>query len=70
MTIKTVEKNALMQDLAVLKQDHRDLDLAITNMAEQLQSNQLEITRLKKQKLKLKDSIAKLESRLIPDLHA
>jgi len=70
MTITTQEKNALVQELAVLKQDHRELDLAITDMAEQLQANQFEISRLKKQKLKLKDAIAKLESKLIPDLHA
>ena len=68
--MNTTEKNSLIQELAVLKQDHRELDLAISEMAEQLQSNQFEITRLKKQKLKLKDAIARLESKLIPDLHA
>ena len=68
--MNTIEKNSLIQELAVLKQDHRELDLAISEMAEQLQSNQFEITRLKKQKLKLKDAIARLESKLIPDLHA
>ncbi|MCH2189541.1 MAG: DUF465 domain-containing protein [Gammaproteobacteria bacterium] len=70
MTITNLEKNALVQELAVLKQDHRELDLAITDMADKLQANQFEISRLKKQKLRLKDAIAKLESKLIPDLHA
>lgn len=70
MTLHTTEKNSLIQELAVLKQDHRELDLAIADMAEKLQANQFEIGRLKRQKLKLKDAIAKLESKLIPDLHA
>ncbi|MBX2848249.1 MAG: DUF465 domain-containing protein [Acidiferrobacterales bacterium] len=70
MTVTTNEKHVLLQELAQLKQDHRDLDLAITHMAEQVQNNQFEIGRLKRQKLKLKDAIARLESKLIPDLHA
>jgi len=70
MTIRSTEKNSLIQELAILKQDHRELDLAITDMAEKLQANQFEVGRLKRQKLKLKDAISKLESKLIPDLHA
>ncbi len=70
MTITENDKNGLIKELALLKQDHRNLDIAIDQMAEQLQANQFEISRLKKQKLKLKDSIARLESKLIPDLHA
>lgn len=69
MSTKSEEK-VLLQELAVLKQDHRALDLAIQELADKLQGNQLEIKRLKKQKLKLKDSIARIESSLIPDLHA
>lgn len=69
MSTKSEEK-VLLQELAVLKQDHRALDLAIKELADKLQGNQLEIKRLKKQKLKLKDSIARIESSLIPDLHA
>lgn len=59
-----------MQQLAELKQDHRELDIAIQELATQLNSNQLEVSRLKKQKLRLKDSITRLESNLIPDLSA
>jgi hypothetical protein len=70
MQLDKAEKQALITALAELKQEHRDLDLAITNMAERVHANQLEIGRLKKQKLRLKDAIARLESRLIPDLHA
>ena len=70
MTFNNIEKNALVQELALLKQDHRELDIAITEMAEELQKNSFEISRLKREKLKLKDAIARLESKLIPDLHA
>ena len=70
MTFNYIEKNALVQELALLKQDHRELDIAITEMAEELQKNSFEISRLKREKLKLKDAIARLESKLIPDLHA
>jgi len=70
MQLNSGEKQLLMQSLAELKQEHRELDIAIQEMAEKVQSNQLDIGRLKKQKLKLKDAIARLESKLIPDLHA
>ena len=70
MTIRSKDKNSLIQELAILKQDHKELDIAISDMGEKLQANQLEVGRLKRQKLKLKDAIAKLESKLIPDLHA
>jgi len=70
MNITKNETQRLIQELAELKQDHRELDIAISEMAEKVESNQLNIGRLKKQKLKLKDSITRLESKLIPDLHA
>ena len=60
----------LVQELAMLKQQHRELDLSITELDERVNTNQLEIKRLKKQKLLLKDAISRLESSLIPDLHA
>ena len=70
MSRKQNEKEMLIQELAELKQEHRELDLAIQQISEQVDDNQFEISRLKKQKLKLKDGIARLESSLIPDLHA
>ena len=60
----------LLQELAELKQEHRELDLSIQNLTEEVNANQIEVGRLKKQKLKLKDAISRLESDLIPDLHA
>ncbi len=60
----------LAQQLAELKEEHRDLDEAIRGMAEDAWVDQLRIRRLKKRKLKLKDWIKRLESQLIPDLDA
>ena len=70
MQITKSDKQRLLQALAELKQKHRNLDLAIQEMAEKVHANQLEVSRLKRQKLTLKDSIARLESKLIPNLHA
>jgi hypothetical protein len=56
--------------LAELRQEHRDLDAAIEQLAQAVGRDELQITRLKKRKLLLKDTIARLESKLIPDLDA
>jgi hypothetical protein len=56
--------------LAELRQEHRDLDAAIEQLATSLGCDELQITRMKKRKLLLKDTIARLESKLIPDLDA
>jgi hypothetical protein len=60
----------IAQKLAELREEHRDLDQAINRLAEEPWVDQLRLRRLKKRKLKLKDWIAQLESRLIPDLDA
>lgn len=70
MQVKKSEKQGLIQAVAELKQEHRSLDISIQEMAEKVHANEIEIGRLKRQKLKLKDAILKLESKLIPDLHA
>jgi hypothetical protein len=56
--------------LAELRMEHRDLDAAIDQLASAIGRDELQLTRLKKRKLLLKDHIARLESRLIPDLDA
>jgi hypothetical protein len=56
--------------LMILRQDHRDLDLKITELVNSGCPAQFEISRLKKRKLVLKDQIARLHSKLIPDLLA
>mgnify|MGYP005838696217 CR=1 FL=1 len=60
----------IARQLAELREEHRDLDEAIAQLAGDPSVDQLRLRRLKKRKLKLKDWIACLESRLIPDLDA
>jgi hypothetical protein len=60
----------LMHQLTQLRVEHRDLDAAIDRLATDIQADELAIKRLKKRKLLIKDSITRLESRLIPDLDA
>jgi hypothetical protein len=56
--------------LSQLKTEHRDLDAMIARLAMDPGNDELELKRLKKRKLFLKDTIALLESQLIPDLDA
>ncbi len=63
--IKDVKKR-----LAELKTQHRDLDDEINHLVESTPFDQLEVQRLKKRKLALKDQIKKLESDLLPDIIA
>lgn len=53
-----------------LRQEHRDLDAAIDAMISSGSFNQLQVQRLKKRKLILKDEITKIEDQLIPDIIA
>ena len=61
---------AVRGELVRLRQEHRDLDAAIDALASQLQSDSLQMQRLKKRKLALKDRISALEDRLLPDIIA
>ncbi len=56
--------------LEALRSEHRDLDEVIAQLAERAAFNQLQLQRLKKRKLVLKDLITKLESQLLPDIIA
>ena len=56
--------------LEVLRREHRDLDEAIHALAAQSPGSSLTIQRLKKQKLALKDRIARLEDEITPDIIA
>ena len=56
--------------LVELRLEHRDLDDAISRLASSIEADELSIKRLKKRKLRIKDMITTLESRLIPDLDA
>ena len=61
---------ALRAKLAALKSEHRDLDDVITTLAQRAPFDQLELQRMKKRKLLLKDQISKIESELLPDIIA
>ncbi len=62
------DRDSLLRRLHELRSEHRDLDTVIARLAaEQGSLDQLQVQRLKKRKLMLKDEIAWLENRLIPD---
>lgn len=56
--------------LAMLRTEHRDLDAAIEALTAAGSTDQLQIARLKKRKLRLKDQIAVVEDQLLPDIIA
>jgi hypothetical protein len=64
-----LDVEALKAKLATLKTEHRDLDEAIARI-DQAAFNPVDLQRLKKRKLALKDLIAKVESQLLPDIIA
>lgn len=63
-------EDVLRVKLEVLRQKHRDLDEAIAALQETGPSAQLTILRFKKEKLRLKDQIARIEDELTPDIIA
>ena len=65
-----IDTESLALKLMELKVEHRDLDEVIDQYIKTGQVDNLLIKRLKKRKLQLKDFIARIESRLIPDLNA
>lgn len=66
-TTDPTELARIAHRLAELRVEHRDLDLAIDRLHENITADELAIKRLKKRKLQLKDTIIRLESALIPD---
>jgi len=64
------ENTKQKQRLAHMKAQHRTLDGVITEMKAAPGHNQLEIQRLKKEKLALRDQISRLEAILFPDIIA
>lgn len=59
-----------MEKLRQLRIEHRDLDDVIERLTLDIHVDELQLKRLKKRKLMLKDQISRLESELIPDLNA
>jgi len=64
------EQATLRARLEALREEHRDLDEVIGRLSESPLYNQLQIQRLKKRKLVLKDLMSRIEDRLIPDIIA
>ena len=59
-----------IERLRQLRIEHRDLDDVITRLSMDFNVDEIQMKRLKKRKLLLKDQITRLESKLIPDLNA
>lgn len=65
-----MEEGELEAKLIALKQEHRDLDDAITAVSRAGTFDQLQVQRMKKRKLVLKDAIQQIEDQLLPDIIA
>ncbi len=65
-----MDSSEIARKLVELKVEHRDLDQVIERLSVDRATDELQIKRLKKRKLAIKDMIAWLESKLIPDLDA
>ena len=64
------DQEKLRERLVILKAEHRDLDDAILALSQRSTPDMLQLQRLKKRKLQLKDEILKTESQLLPDIIA
>jgi hypothetical protein len=64
------DEESLRAKLSELTQEHRDLDMAIAALIASGANDQIQLTRLKKRKLQLKDQIARVEDQLLPDIIA
>jgi len=68
--IDEASQQAIRQRLEELKVEHKDLDEIIQRLAIDPLVDQLQLRRMKKRKLALKDMISRLQSKLIPDIEA
>ena len=68
--IATTDVEVVRQRIDELHLEHRDLDDVISRLAQNPIQDQLQLQRLKKRKLHLKDQIAQLERQLTPDIPA
>ena len=69
-TENTPEKEELRRRLKARQSEHRDLDDVIARISNEAPFDQLQIQRLKKRKLVLKDEISRLEDLIVPDIIA
>ena len=68
--MQSLDQSEIVSRLHQLRLEHRDLDAAIERLSPDIGMDELQLRRLKKRKLFIKDAIARLESKLIPDLDA
>lgn len=64
------ESAELQERITRLQEEHRDLDVAINALAASSAVDQVQLARLKKRKLKLRDEIVLLQDQLLPDIIA
>ena len=64
------DQDILRRRLADLETEHRDLDDVIDRVTDAVTYDQLQVQRLKKRKLRLKDEIARIRALLVPDIIA
>lgn len=67
---RSMDEKEIVRRLEAVRTEHRDLDTAIDALLATGTSDQLQVARLKKRKLMLRDEIAQLEDQLIPDIIA
>ena len=70
MAMAEEKTKSIQKRIMELQIEHRDLDEIVTRLSQDPLVDQLQLTRLKKRRLQLKDQIARLKSQLIPDLDA
>ena len=68
--MQAIDTAETVRRLTELRLEHRDLDAAISRLGADRGADELQLKRLKKRKLRIKDMIAWLEDQLIPDLDA
>jgi hypothetical protein len=68
--MQAIDTAEAVRRLAELRSEHRDLDAAIAGLVALRAGDEMQLRRLKKRKLRIKDMIAWLEDQLIPDLNA
>ena len=69
-TLAPEDAARIRSEIAALREEHQDLDDAVHALEFMPMPDQLQVARLKKKKLTLRDQIAKLEDRLTPDIIA
>ncbi len=67
---RVMNDDGIRQQLEILRIEHRDMDAAISALQEKPMLDQLQIARLKRKKLGLKDRIMQMEDQLVPDIIA